>query len=271
MNFIIALILSLCLIASVPAQKRKGVRSRKRASVPASGPPSAQSPLEAPRYLGTSVVIRLKDGNQIAGQLLELSEQGARIKSGETETTIALDVISSLSFAASPVALEQQSAAQQGVTLHQGVTARPRADFLRDVEAILNLLKAVADATRVGTSYTDYGNQLIELRRAVERFVVRYSASENNSETRAVALVAGALTDYTWARAIWTLKLGYSGTSKISESDSPIVADALRNYPDLRAAAAADDKLSADKLVSGLWKKAAEKTESLRRIIGSPR
>jgi hypothetical protein len=253
---IAALIFSLCLNSTALAQKRKSVRSRKRTGAPARKQAGAEDTSSAPRRLSQNIVITLKDGSQIAGELLELNDQSARVRVGETETTVVLDTVSSLSFTASPAAPQQQP------------TSPPRADFLRDVEAVLNLLQAMADGTKAGTSYTDYGNQLVELRRAVERFVAKYSASENNSEARAVALVAGALTDYSWARTIWTLKLGYSGTASVAESDSPVVADALRNYPDLRPAAAAGDRFLVDKLVSGLWKKAAEKVKSLRQVVG---
>ena len=90
-------------------------------------------------------------------------------------------------------------------------------------------------------------------------------------ESRSAALVAAALTDYTWARTIWTLKFGYSGSTTVFETDSPAVGDTLSLYPDLRQAAASENKLSADKLINGLWKKAADKVEILRALASRSR
>ena len=100
---------------------------------------------------------------------------------------------------------------------------------------------------------------------------MKYGASEDAVEQRGAALAAAALTDYTWARTIWTLKFGYSGNTTVFETDSPAVGDALSLYPELRQTAASANKFSADKLINGLWKKAAEKVELLRPLAGRSR
>jgi hypothetical protein len=122
-----------------------------------------------------------------------------------------------------------------------------------------------------GMDYTEYGRQLAELRRAAERLIARYSSTDNPGESRVVSLIAGALTDYKWARIIWTLKFGRSSDGTIAETDSPVVADALALYPDLRALAAAGNRLSAEKLLLGIWKKASEKQDRARTLISSSR
>jgi hypothetical protein len=129
----------------------------------------------------------------------------------------------------------------------------------------------MASSLRPGVDYTEYGRQLIELRRAGERLISKYSSTDNAAEARVVSLVAGALTDYTWARTIWTLKFGRSSDGTLAESDSPVVADAVAMYPDLRTLAAAGDRLSAEKLLSGIWRKASEKQDRARGLISSPR
>jgi hypothetical protein len=60
------------------------------------------------------------------------------------------------------------------------------------------------------------------------------------------------------------LKLGRAGDSSVSEADSPVVSDALILYPDLRAAG---DRLHADRLIGGLWKKASEKIDQVRSLV----
>jgi hypothetical protein len=108
---------------------------------------------------------------------------------------------------------------------------------------------------------------LTELRRPAERFIDKNSISENQSEARVVALLAGALTDYNWARTIWTLKFGRSGDGSVFDTDSPAISDAVALYPDIRAAAASGNKFSVDRLVSGIWKKAEEKIERARSAL----
>jgi hypothetical protein len=74
------------------------------------------------------------------------------------------------------------------------------------------------------------------------------------------------LIDYTWARAIWTLRLNRSGDTTAFDTDTPALADALALYPDLRTLAAVGNKFSVDKVVSNLWKKAAEKIDRARAL-----
>jgi hypothetical protein len=146
-----------------------------------------------------------------------------------------------------------------------------RADFARDANLPLGLFQALSSSLKPGVDYTEYGRQLTELRRSAERFSSKYSATDNATEARVVSLLAGALTDYTWARTVWTLKFGRSSDGTISDNESPVVADTLALYPDLRAQSATGNKLSAEKLIGGLWRKAFEKTDLARKLIGSSR
>jgi hypothetical protein len=146
-----------------------------------------------------------------------------------------------------------------------------RADFARDAEAALGFFQTLASSLKPGVDYTEYGRQLIELRRAGERFVTKYSSTENPAEARVVSLIAGTMTDYTWARTIWTLKFGRSSDGTVAETDAPVVADTLVLYPDLRALAAAGNRLSVEKLLAGIWRKASEKQDRARMLIASSR
>jgi len=127
----------------------------------------------------------------------------------------------------------------------------------------------MASSLKPGVDYTEYGRQLSELRRAGERLIGKYSSTENPAEARVLSLIAGALTDYTWSRAIWTLKFGRSSDGTVAESDSPVVADAVALYPDLRTLAASGNRLSVEKLLSGIWRKASEKQDRARTLISS--
>src|SRR6185295_7380040 len=90
-------------------------------------------------------------------------------------------------------------------------------------------------SAKPGADYTDYGRQLSDLRPQAERFIARYGTSENAKESRVVGLLAGALTDYSWARTVWTLKLGRQSDGTVSEGDSSVISDLLMLYPDLRS------------------------------------
>jgi hypothetical protein len=246
------LIISLCVGISAQAQKRRRAPSRTNSQ-------PAESTNNKPRILGSTIVIITKNGDRITGELLDLTAYSARIKADNLESSIALDTVASISFDRAPVAAPAQS------------IGYVRADFARDTEPVLNISQTLSASLKPGVDYTEYGRQLSELRRASDRLVAKYSATENTAEAHAVSLVAGAMTDYTWARTVWTLKFGRSSDGTIAETDSPIVADSLTLYPDLRVASAAGTKISADKLISGLWGKAAEKIARARTLIAPAR
>lgn len=257
MKSIIALLMiSVCIGSTAAAQKKKKPAPRSRATVQASS-----TVANKPRMIGSTVVIMTKNGDRIAGELLDLTAYSIRIRANNLESTIALDTVASLSMggAAPPNATPDQPA------------GHVRADFAREAETALGFFQTLAANLKVGVDYTEYGRQLTELRRAGERFITRYSSTDNASEARVVSLIAGALTDYSWARTIWTLKFGRTSDGTVGESDSPIVIDVLGLYPDLRSSAAAGQRLSAEKLLSGVWRKASEKIDRARSLLTAQR
>jgi hypothetical protein len=257
--FIALVVVSLFAALPAEAQKRgsKSSRPKTQARKPAPKPPAAATP----RIIGTQVLLVTRNGDQIPGTLLELTAYSARIRQDALESTIALDTLASISFGSSPPPARQPA--------HSAAPARP--EFRNDAEVAFNAFQVIADGLKTGSDYTDFGRLLAETRRVADRFIAKYSASENPSESRAVALAAAALTDYTWARTVWTLKFGRSGDGTVYDTDSPAITDALNLYPDLKAAAASGNKFSVDKIVAGLWRKAAEKTERARSVIASAR
>jgi hypothetical protein len=257
MNSVIAiLIVSLFWATASQAQTHKKKPARPRATN--SQPADAAT---KPRIIGSTVSIVTKNGDRIAGELLDLNAYSVKFKADNLESTIALDTIASLTFG---------SPAAPGGKADQPV--RPvRPDFAKDAEAPLGFFQTLASSLKPGVDYTEYGHQLTELRRAGERFVNKYSSTDNPSEARVLSLIAGAMTDYSWARTIWTLKFGRSSDGTIAETDAPVVADALALYPDLRALAAAGPRISVEKLLSGIWGKAAGKQDHARAMITSSR
>ena len=257
-SLIAVIVISLCACTAAEAQKRKQkTPSRPRST---SGQPSAAMPTK-PRIIGSTIVIITKNGDRITGEVLDLTAYSVRVRADNLESTIALDTIASLSFsgAAPPAARADQP------------IGPVRAEFARDAEAALGFYQTMSSSLKPGVDYTEYGRQLSELRRAGERLIARYGSTDNAAEARVVSLMAGALTDYTWARAIWTLKFGRSSDGTIAETDSPVVADAVALYPDLKALAAAGNRLSAEKLLSGIWRKASEKQDRARMLISPSR
>jgi hypothetical protein len=251
------LIIFICVGLDAFAQKPK-----KRAPVQRNRPTqrertAAQSNPNAPRLIGSPIVIITKNGDRIAGTLLDLTAYSVRIRADNLESTIALDTIASISFGTSAAPAPRPS--------QQAAPVRP--EFIRDAEPVVTAFQSVASQLRTGADYTEYGRQLTDLRRTAERFIDKHSVSDNQTEARVVALLAGAFTDYTWARTVWTLKFGRTGDGTVFDTDSPAIADTLALYADLRAAAASGNKYSVDKLVSGLWKKAEEKTDRARAAL----
>ncbi len=257
-SLIAIIVILLCTGTAAEAQKRKKkAPSRTRAT---STQPAAAT-LTKPRIIGSTVVIITKNGDRIAGEVLDLTAYSVRLRADNLESTIALDTIASLSFG---------GAAAPSARIDHPV-GPVRADFARDAEGALGFFQTLASSLKPGVDYTEYGRQLSELRRAGERFVAKYSSTNNPAEAQVVSLIAGALTDYTWARTMWTLKFGRSSDGTTAETDSAVVGDTLALYPDLRTLAAAGNRLSVEKLVAGIWKKAAEKQDRARTLIASIR
>jgi hypothetical protein len=248
------LILILITVSGVAAQKGKGAAkkvSAKRPPAPTK-PATAAPATNAARVIGSNITLTTKGGNIIAGTLVDLSPYSVRIKSAGLESTLPLETLASISFDSTVTA--------------QAPPATPLSEtFMKSLTAAFTAFQTMASETKTGSDYTDYGKQLSELRRNVETFIQRYSSSENSKETQIVSLLSGAIIDYTWARTIWTLKLGGDGT--VAEADNPVMADTLALYPDLRTATANGNRFSADKLIGSLWKRANDKVERARSMM----
>jgi hypothetical protein len=245
MRTVFALTMVLCLTTISAGQSRQKTRPRTVQRKP----PVTEKKPSAP-VIGTQVVIINKNGDRITGTLLDLTAYSVKIRSEGLESTIALDTIATLSFG---------NSIPPGIRTASGPAPGP--EFIGDLDSVLNAFRIVAAAAKPGIDYLDYGQQLAELRSQAEKFTTRYGSSESSIESKAAALLASALTDYSWARTIWTLKLGRTSDGTLSEKDSPVVADTLALYPDLRTAAANGPRFSADTLIVGLWQRAAEKAE----------
>jgi hypothetical protein len=250
---LLLILLSLAAGTAVNAQKNKKPRPRPSGKVTAKSPATAAPTATAP-IIGSTVTILTKGGEQLTGEIVDLSAYSVRLKSDNLESAIPFDSIAAISFA-SAKALEPKSA------IH------PVGDqFIKDLHPVLEAFQTMTDETRTGSSYTDYDRQLIQLRRTADRFVQKFSATENPGEGRILSLLAGAIIDYNSARTIWTLKIGTDGTLSDSEM---MVSDVLTLYPDLRTSSVVGNRFNADKLVGGLWKKASEKVERVRLLLKS--
>ncbi len=249
-TLILLLILSVSPIAVAQKSKKTQKRTPAKKNVSKPAPVTPATPI-AP-ILGSVVNILTKSGDKLTGELLDMNAYSLRIRSNNLDSAIPVESIAAVSFGGSK---GLESKAEQPVS----------ENFVRDADAAINAFQTMANETKSGSDYTDYGHQLGELRRTADRFIQKYSASGNTTETRIVSLFSGAITDYTWARTIWTLKLGSDGS--LSESDAPIIADTLALYPDLRTATANGNRFNTDKLVGSLWKKATEKTERVRALL----
>jgi hypothetical protein len=254
--------LSLCVTPLAQAQKRKGSSSRSKStgrSRSSAKKPAADTTAAAPTITGSPVIITTRDGNKITGQIVDLNVSAVRVKASDQESSVQLTAVSSLSFGTS----SDEGAPPAGSPRHP--------DFQKDAGAVMSGFHGMLGEARTGPDYTEYGGQLVELRRRAELFIGRYGSTEDPVEARVVAGVASAVTDYTWARTIWALKLGHSGDVTVSRSDSPAVADTVGLYPDVKAAAASGDRFSVEKLIVGLWTQAGIKVDRLRSLIGQMR
>jgi hypothetical protein len=256
MKSIIGLIaLSLVITNATEAQTRKKGRAAQKPT--STRKTTAEPPASAPRIIGSQVVLVTKNGDQIKGVLLDLTAYSIKVRAGNLDSVHALDTLASISFGSSQA--PSLSSQQQ--------TSPVRPEFLKDADATLGAFQTMTASLRGNADYTEYDYQLRDLRPAAERFTSRYAASDNKTEAQVAALISAALTDYTWARTLWTLKFGRSGDGAASDTDSPAIADVLSLYPDLRSSAASGAKFSVDKLVGGLWRKAVEKTDRARTLI----
>src|SRR2546426_263850 len=170
-SIIAILILSVCSGTAAEAQKRKKKPSRPRPTNSQSAPP----PATKPRIIGSTVSIVTRNGDRITGELLDLTAYSVRFRADNLESTLALDTIASLSFGG--------AAAPPGARAEEP-TGPVRADFAKDADMVLGFFQTMASNLKPGIDYTEYGRQLGELRRASERFVAKYSSTDNPGEAR---------------------------------------------------------------------------------------
>ena len=239
-----------------------GFAQKKPVKKPAQRPrttttrPAEQKPQS--RLAGTPVTVVTKNGEQQKGTVVDLTTFSIRIRAGALESSISLDNVESLSFGTATPPASRPAATP---------TAALPAGFIDDAETAITAFQSMSNATKAGTDYSDYGRLLGDLRGVAERFIDKYSTAENPTAFRVVALLSGALTDYTWARTIWTMKLGRTSDGTVRENDSPVIADTLSIYPDLKAAAGSGGRYAGDKLTAGLWVKASDKVERARTLL----
>ncbi|MBI3653263.1 MAG: hypothetical protein HY231_19720 [Acidobacteria bacterium] len=255
MRRIVVLLLFLSLGWGGVASAQKGKKPRPKASgkTAAKTAPSA-APMSVAPIIGATVLIQTKGGDTLTGEVLDLNAFSVRLRANNMESVIPFESIAALSF-------------DTAKRLETTPLLQPAGEnFLRELNAPLKAFQLMNDETRTGSSYTDYDDQLIRLRRVADKFLQKYSASDNQSEARILALLAGAIIDYNAARTVWTLKIGTDGT--LSETET-LVADVLALYPEMRTAAVVGNRFNADKLVGGLWKRATEKIERVRLLLKS--
>lgn len=240
-------------VAAKHPAKRGAKVAAKRSSKPAA-PATAAAP-EIPPIVGSQIVLLTRDGKRVTGQVVDITALAIQVKSDAGTSAVPLASVTSMSFGADSAS-----------TPNQSPHAARHPNFTREVQSMLSSFQEMEKAIEAGPDYTDYGRELTELRRMGERFLNKYAGSEDDTEARSAALLAAAITDFTWARTIWTLKLGRSGTVTVSASDSPVVADALDLYPDLRPPAGTSG-VPADKLIGGLWKKAVENVDRANKLV----
>lgn len=262
----VLLMLASALGWSYAAQKKKPSKAKPRVTSkrPARKPAKTVSPpptTSVPQIIGSQVDIMTKNGDTLSGEVLDLTAYSIRIRSNRLESTIALDTIASLSF----------SSATDPPPTRTPVPTAGSPEFARDAMIVIGSFQSVATNLKTGIDYAEFGRQVTELRRAVEKLVSRYAGGENATDLRALSLIVAGLTDYSWSRTIWTLKFGRSNDGTASASDSPALIDAFAAYPDLRAASASGNKYEVEKIIAVLWKKAAEKSDRARALLAPQR
>jgi len=247
------LILLLLFVSPVMGQQKKKPRPAKPRPAPAKQAPKPAG------IIGSTVLVITKNQDRIAGELLDLSAYSVKIKSDNLESTVALDTVDSIVFGSVPAPRQNSEPAPQQT---------PSADFAKDAEALITAFVSFESDLKSPMDYTEYGRRVSDLRRLAERFLVRNSNSDKPGETRVVSLLWSAITDYGWARTIWTLKFGRSSDGTAAEGESPTLADSLASYPDIKAQAASGDKYVVEKVITSLWKKAEEKIDRARAALG---
>src|SRR4030095_6404595 len=180
-SIIVLIVMALCTVTTAAQAKKKKAPPRSRVT---NNQPAAET-LTKPRIIGSNILIITKNGARITGEVLDLTAYSVKIKTDNLESTIALDTIASLSF----------NGATAPSTRTEQTSTPVRPDFARDAETALGFFQTLSANLKPGLDYTEYGRQLLELRRAGERFITRYSSTDNPAEARAVSLIAGALND----------------------------------------------------------------------------
>src|SRR5215510_3650073 len=125
-------ILFLCLVSTSVSQRRK---STHRPTQPAPAPHKAAP--APPPIVGAPVSIATKNGEQIAGQVLEVSPYKVRVKQGELESTVPLESIASMVFGEAP----------PPVVAAPPPSAGHNPDFSSDATSLMALFQGMDSAT----------------------------------------------------------------------------------------------------------------------------
>src|SRR5580693_7299976 len=143
-GILISLILIFGSTASITPPKHAKAKPRKKphAAARVAATPKAVPP--RPPIIGASIEVVTKDGNQVSGQITDLSALSVKLKSDSGESVLPFDSIASISFAPGP-------------RPENRVPNAGHPNFTREVESVLTSFGEMEKAIGSTPDYTEYG------------------------------------------------------------------------------------------------------------------
>ena len=189
-------------------------RTEPKSSTPAPSPKSTEA---TQRHF---VIINVKNGAAIQGTFIQANNDIVEIEvENARHLSIRMDEVISLVFLKGNSPNENPKIETEGTK--------------EAAQKAIASLRAMATATEVGVSISDYGNRLIELRTIVEGTLSKIQDGELKNE------IELALAEYKQAHTIWTLTLKIreiipGNPSFIYSTDEPLYSLIKKNYPDIK-------------------------------------
>lgn len=206
--------------------------------------PITKAPVEAPASNVIYVNVKFKNGNEVYGRLINISNERISIDPINTDAV----VISSLIDVSE---------------IRIGEKPKVDATFLAEVEAASNALNSLATATGGNISYSEYQQRLTNVKQVVDVVLQRYSTAEYRDNPVILAL-RRAMKGFEIVQPIWSLRVGAEQHKYVFESSS-VMQPVFEYYPEVRQVDwRQNDRWLIERIIPWLWVQATAHLDSAR-------
>lgn len=228
---LIVILTTICFLAAT------GYAQKKPTKKPVKPPVAPSAPV-------IYVNVKFKNGNEVYGRLINISNERISVDPVNTDSV----VISSLTDVAE---------------IRLGEKPKVDAAFLNEMEAACNALTSLATATGGNISYSEYQQKLANANQVVNVALERFNTPEYRDNPIVLSLKR-AIKGFEAVQPIWSLRVGAEQHKYVFESSS-VMQTIFEHYPEVRQVDwKQNDRWLIERIIPWLWVQASAQVDAAR-------